>query len=82
MADEPKYPPYYNAEQIDQYETYLRDQKAAPQASKAASPETEEKPKFKLATVAVRAAEITRGEAPRAILEQNVPVWLHTRYVY
>jgi hypothetical protein len=52
MADEPKYPPYYNAEQIDQYETYLRDQKAAPQASKAASPETEEKPKFKLAAAA------------------------------
>ena len=30
----------------------MRDEKAAPQASKAASPETEEKPKFKLAAAA------------------------------
>ena len=52
MADEPKYPPHYNAELIDQYETYMRDQKAAPQASKAASPETEEKPKSKPAAAA------------------------------
>ena len=52
MADEPKYPPHYNAEQIDQYETYLRDQKAARQASKPATPETEEKPKSKPAAAA------------------------------
>ena len=52
MADEPKYSPQYNAEWIDLYETYMRDEKAAPQASKAASPETEEKPKSKPATAA------------------------------
>ena len=52
MADEPKYPPHYNAELIDQYETFMRDQKAAPQASKPASPETEEKPKSEPAAAA------------------------------
>src|SRR5262245_333291 len=45
MTDEPKYPPHYNAELIDQYETFMRDQKAARQASKPATLETEEKPK-------------------------------------
>ena len=45
MTDEPKYPPDYNAEMIDQYETFMRDQEAARQASKPATPETEEKPK-------------------------------------
>jgi hypothetical protein len=45
MTDEPKYPPHYTAELIDQYETFLRDQKAARQASKQATLETEEKPK-------------------------------------
>ena len=51
MADEPKYPPHYNAELIDQYETYMRDQKPVSQASKAASA-TEEKPKSKPAAAA------------------------------
>src|SRR5262245_52427008 len=45
MTDEPKYPPHCSAELIDQYETFMRDQKAAPQPSKPATPETEEKPK-------------------------------------
>src|SRR6476660_10039853 len=45
MTDEPRYPPHYNAELIDQYETFMRDQKAAHQASKPAMPEPEEKPK-------------------------------------
>src|SRR6516165_8312547 len=30
MSDEPKYPPHYNAELIDQYETYMRHKKEAP----------------------------------------------------
>ena len=54
MTDEPKYPPHYNAELIDQYETFMRDQKAAPQASKPASPETEEKPKSEPAAAGPR----------------------------
>src|SRR5262249_46481716 len=45
MTDESKYPPHYNAELIDQHETFIRDQKAACKASKPASPEAEEKPK-------------------------------------
>jgi hypothetical protein len=45
MTDEPRYPPHYNAEMIDQYETFMRDQKAACQASKPATLEIEEKPK-------------------------------------
>jgi hypothetical protein len=52
MTDEPKYPPHYNAELIDQYETYMRDQEAARQASKPASLETEEKPKSEPAAAA------------------------------
>jgi hypothetical protein len=52
MTDEPKYPSHYNAELIDQYETYMRDQKAAPQASKPATLETEEKPKSEPAAAA------------------------------
>ena len=52
MTDEPKYPPHYNAELIDQYETVMRDQKAARQASKPTSPETEEKPKSEPAAAA------------------------------
>jgi hypothetical protein len=52
MTDEPKYPPHYNAELIDQYETYMRDQKAARQASKPATLETEEKPKSEPAAAA------------------------------
>jgi hypothetical protein len=52
MSDETKYPPHYNAELIDQYETFMRDQKAARQASKPASPEPEEKPKSEPAAAA------------------------------
>src|SRR5689334_21525426 len=52
MNDEPKYPPHDDAELIDQYETFMRDQKVAPQASKPATPETEEKPKSEPAAAA------------------------------
>jgi hypothetical protein len=52
MTDEPKYPPHYNAELIDQYETFMRDQKSARQASKPATPETEERPKSEPAAAA------------------------------
>jgi hypothetical protein len=52
MSDEPKYPPNYNAELIDQYETFMRDRKAAHQASNPATSETEEKPKSEPAAAA------------------------------
>jgi hypothetical protein len=54
MSDEPKYPPNYNAELIDQYETFMRDRKAAHQASNPATSETEEKPKSEPAAAAKR----------------------------
>ena len=53
MTDDPRYPPHYNAELIDQYETFMRDQKAACQASKPATLEIEEKPKSEPAAAAM-----------------------------
>jgi hypothetical protein len=61
MTDEPKYPPHCNAELIDQYETFMRAQKAAPPASTPASlesPGLEEKAKSEPAAAAKAASKV------------------------
>ena len=72
MTDEPKYPPHYNAELIDQYETFMRDQKAAPQASKPASLESlglEAKTKSQPAAAAKPAPKVVFAATAKGSIE-------------
>ena len=69
MTDDPKYPPHCNAELIDQYETFMRDQKAASQASKPASlesPGLEKTPKSEPAAAAKPAPKVVLVPPPKA----------------